>query len=81
MTRRASLPTNVSVLGLPPLQFHLNDFTPEPPPCLGCRFALTCRSRQLACKAFVEYAKTGRWMAHLTSRLPSRRPHLRLYRN
>jgi hypothetical protein len=81
MKHGASLPTNVSLQSLPPLQFHPNDFTPEPPPCLGCRYAITCRTRQLACKAFAEYAKSGRWMAHLTSRLPSRRPYLRLFRN
>jgi hypothetical protein len=80
MTRGTSLPTSVSVQGLPPLHFHPN-FAPEPPPCLGCRYAITCRTRQLACKAFAEYAKSGRWMAHLTSRLPSRRPYLRLFRN
>lgn len=77
MTRSTSLPTTVSVQGLPPLHFQPNDFTP----CLGCRYAITCRTRQLACKAFAEYAKSGRWMAHLTSRLPSRRPCLRLFRN
>ena len=81
MKRGTSLRTNVSVQGLPPLQFHPNESTPEPPPCLRCRFAITCRNRQLACKAFAEYTKTGRWMAHFMSRLPSRRPYLRLFRN
>lgn len=55
------------------------DLAPEPVPCAGCPHATTCRSRQLACKTFAEYVKTGRWRPRVISRLPGRRPYLRLF--
>ncbi len=63
----------------PRQEFEQFDPAPEPVPCDGCPHAITCHSRQLACKTFAEYVKTGRWKAQATSRLPSRRPYLRLF--
>lgn len=54
---------------------------PAPVPCDGCPHTVTCCSRQLACNAFAEYVKTGRWKAQPPSRLPSRRPFQRLFRH
>jgi hypothetical protein len=51
-----------------------------PPPCDGCECAVTCRVRLLACRAFAQYIRTGRWKEPITRRLPSRRPYLRLFR-
>ena len=62
-------------------EFDEFDLPPEPGPCDGCPHATVCRSRQLACGIFAEYVKTGRWKAQTTSRLPSRRPYLRLFRH
>ena len=53
---------------------------PEPP-CTGCRYAVTCRKHQLACRAFIQYIKSGRWKVLPALRLPSRRPYRRLFRN
>jgi len=53
---------------------------PEPP-CTGCRYAITCRTHQLACKAFIQYLKWARWKALPALCLPSRRPYRRLFRN
>lgn len=57
------------------------DFAPEPAPCDSCPYADTCRKRQLACRAFAEYIRTGRWKGLATPRLPTRRPYLRLFRH
>lgn len=65
----------------PRQEFEQFDPAPEPVPCDGCPHAITCRSRQLACKPFAEYVKTGRWEPRGTLRLPSRRPYLRLFRH
>lgn len=51
------------------------------PPCTGCPYAVTCRRYQLACKAFIQYIKSGRWKVMPGLRLPSRRPYRRLFRN
>jgi hypothetical protein len=53
---------------------------PEPP-CTGCPYAVTCRTHQLACKAFLQYLKSGRWKVLPALRLPTRRPYQRLFRN
>jgi hypothetical protein len=62
-----------------PQKFEQFEFAPEPAPCDGCPYAITCCTRQLACRAFVQYSRTGRWKVQAKSRLPSRRPYLRLF--
>jgi len=52
-----------------------------PSPCDGCSYAVTCRTRHLACRAFIQYTSTGRWKVKRISRLPRRRPYLRLFRH
>lgn len=52
-----------------------------PPPCDSCECAITCRDRYLACRAFAQYIRTGRWEMLVTPRLPSRRPYQRLFRS
>jgi hypothetical protein len=37
------------------------EIAPEPPPCDGCAYAMSCRKRQLACRAFAVCITTGRW--------------------
>lgn len=64
-----------------PQEFEQFEFAPEPAPCDGCPYAITCRTRQLACRAFVQYIRAGRWKGQPTPRLPSRRPYLRLFRH
>lgn len=56
------------------------EFSPESIPCDDCLYATTCRHRQLACRSFAQYVKSGRWTAQSTLRLPSRRFYRRLYR-
>ena len=51
------------------------------PPCTGCPYAVTCRTHQLACEAFLQYLNSGRWQGGPALRLPSRRPDRRLFRN
>lgn len=63
-----------------PQEFEPFEFAPEPAPCDCCPYAITCRTRQLACRVFVQYIRTGRWKRQLTPRLPSRGPYLRLFR-
>lgn len=63
----------------PPQKSGRWDFVPEPAPCDGCPYADACRKRQLACRAFAEYIRTGRWKGLATPLLPSRRPYLRLF--
>jgi hypothetical protein len=79
---RASLRGSPSTRGLLLRQeLEQRDLAPELVPCDGCPHAITCRSRQLACKSFAEYVKTGRWKPRATPRLPSRRPYLKLFRH
>lgn len=80
MTRSVSRPIETSTRSSPPREFDPTAIAPEPPPCAGCQYAITCRTRQLACKAFAQYTKSGRWKPRVTLRLPSRRPYLRLFR-
>ena len=61
-------------------QFDPGELAPEPP-CTGCPYAVTCRTHQLACKAFGEYIREGRWKVRPGLRLPSRRPYLRMFRH
>lgn len=51
-----------------------------PPPCDCCACAVACRHRHLACRAFAQYIKTGRWKVLITRRLPSGRSYQRLFR-
>jgi hypothetical protein len=65
---------------LPRQSLEQLEFVPEPVPCDDCLYATTCRRRQLACQAFAQYVKNGRWTAQSTLRLPSRRSYRQLYR-
>jgi hypothetical protein len=66
----------------PMVRSQVNPGALEPePPCTGCRYAVTCRKHQLACRAFIQYIKSGRWKVLPALRLPSRRPYVRLFRN
>lgn len=60
-------------------EFEQFDPASKPVPCDGCPHAIPCRSRQLACKTFAEYVRTGQWEAQFPSRLPSREPYQRLF--
>lgn len=62
----------------PALDFEHSQIAP--PPCDSCECAVTCRDRHLACRAFAQYIRTGRWDVPVTPRLPSRRPYQRLFR-
>jgi len=53
----------------------------EPIPCDGCAHAITCTRRQLACRAFAQYVRSGRFKAQPTESLPNRRSYLRLFRH
>lgn len=53
----------------------------EPIPCDDCPHANLCRIRQLACQAFAEYVRTGRWQLMSGARLPRRQPYQRLFRD
>lgn len=53
----------------------------EPIPCDDCPHASQCRARQLACQAFAEYVRTGRWQLMSGARLPRRQPYQRLFRD
>lgn len=47
---------------------------PEQSSWEGCEYLLSCRKRQLACRAFAQYVRTVHWKALTTLRLLSRRP-------
>jgi hypothetical protein len=53
----------------------------EPMPCDGCAHVITCTRRQLACRAFAQYVRSGRWKAQPSVSLPNRRSYLRLFRH
>lgn len=53
----------------------------EPMPCDGCAHVITCTRRQLACRAFAQYVRSGRFKAQPTASLPNRRSYLRLFRH
>jgi hypothetical protein len=53
----------------------------EPVPCDDCPHVNLCRTRQLACRAFATYVRTGRWQILSSARLPQRRPYSRLFRD
>ena len=53
----------------------------ESMPCDGCAHVLTCMRRQLACRAFAQYVRSGRWKAQPSVSLPNRRSYLRLFRH
>jgi hypothetical protein len=55
------------------------EFSADPSPCDGCAYAITCRTRHLACRAFIQYLSTGRWKRKAESRLPCRRKYLRSF--
>lgn len=57
------------------------EHAPEPMPCDGCAHVVTCARRQLACRAFAQYVRTGRFKAQPTVSLPNRRSYLRLFRH
>lgn len=50
-------------------------------PCDGCPHVITCRRRQLACRAFAQYVRSGRFKAQSSVNLPNRRSYLRLFRH
>lgn len=53
----------------------------EPKPCDGCAHVITCTRRRLACRAFAQYVRSGRWKAQPTVSLPNRRSYMRLFRH
>lgn len=57
------------------------EHAPEPMPCDGCAHVITCTRRQLACRAFAQYVRAGRWKAQPSVSLPDRRSYLRLFRH
>jgi hypothetical protein len=57
------------------------EYTLEPMPCDGCAHMISCTRRQLACRAFTQYIRSGRWKTEPTSSLPNRRLYLRLFRD
>lgn len=56
------------------------EHTLEPMPCDGCPHVITCTRRQLACRAFAQYVRSGRFETRPTESLPNRRSYLRLFR-
>ncbi len=52
----------------------------EPRPCDGCAHVITCTRRQLACRAFAQYVRSGRFKAQPNVSSPNRRSYLRLFR-
>jgi hypothetical protein len=54
-------------------------FVIGPPPCDDCLHAKLCRTRQLACKAFSTYVKSGQWKRQDVGKLPNRGPYRRLF--
>lgn len=62
-----------------PPEFKQFEFAADPSPCDGCAYAITCRTRHLACRAFIQYISTGRWTRKASLRLPCRRKYLRLF--
>lgn len=54
------------------------NFAAEHAPCDDCPNAAMCRARQLACKAFAAYVRTGCWKAS-QRRLPTPRAYRRLF--
>lgn len=81
MTRATLLGSPSTRRPSPRQELEQLDLAPERLPCDGCPHAITCRSRQLACKSFADYVKTGRWKPRAAPGLPSRRPYLRLFRH
>jgi len=55
------------------------EFTADPSPCDGCAYATTCRTRHLACRAFIQYISSGRWKRKAELHRPCRRKYLRLF--
>jgi len=49
------------------------------PPCVGCSFAGHCGEYRLACKAFCQYAHTGRWHIPPAERVPDAATYLGLF--
>jgi hypothetical protein len=80
MKGSAPLAIEIGRRGLRRLQVDPGGLAPEPP-CTGCPYAVTCRTHQLACNAFLQYLKSGRWKELPALRLPRRRPYRRLFRN
>jgi len=81
MTREVVRDIEDAVRPLPGQEPEQFEFVPEPMPCDDCPHVTACGIRQLACRAFAQYVKTGRWKTQAASRLPSRRPYLRLFRH
>ncbi len=81
MTR--TVPRNSSSIArlLSRQEFAQLDPAPEPMPCDGCAHAIMCSSRQLACKTFAQYVRTGQWNVQASPRRPSREPYKRLFRH
>lgn len=53
----------------------------EPMPCDRCAHLITCTRRQLACRAFAQYVRSGRFKPQPAGSLPNRRSYLRLFRH
>jgi hypothetical protein len=81
MTREAARHSGDCTKPLPPEELDQLAFPHDPAPCDGCSYAIACVKRQLACRAFAEYVRTGRSSVRGTLRLPTRRPYLRLFRH
>ena len=60
------------------LQTTQSDVVPESGPCDDCQQAITCANRHLACMAFFQYVRTGRWDT-ATPRGATRSCYLRLF--
>jgi len=78
MTREVARHSGDRTKPLPPAELDQLD-SPHDPPCDGCSYAIACVRRQLACKVFAEYVRTGRSSVRGTLRLSTRRPYLRLF--
>jgi len=64
-----------------PPEFEQHEFAADPPPCDGFAYAITCGTRHLVCRAFIQYISSGRLKREAASRLPCRRKYLRLFHN
>lgn len=53
----------------------------EPMPCDGCAHVIACTRRQLACRAFAQYVRSGRFKAQPSESPPNRRSYMRLFRH
>jgi hypothetical protein len=69
MTREAARHSGDCTKPLPPEELDQLAIPHDPAPCDGCSYAIACVKRQLACRAFAEYVRTGRSSVRGTLRL------------